>query len=77
MGALVLGNPALRDLIDRDWIEVMQFFPSSPNRDDQVGLLQNLQMLGHRLPRHVHLLAQIPERLPVALVQAIEKQPAA
>src|SRR6478736_8853144 len=34
-------------------------------------------MLGYRLPGHVEVRAQFPERLPVALVQLIEQLPAA
>ena len=44
-------------------------------RGDEIRLLQDLQVLGHRLPRHVEPLAQIAERLPIARVQPIE-QPA-
>jgi hypothetical protein len=36
----------------------MQLFTASPERDDRIRLLENLEVLGHGLARHVHVLAE-------------------
>ena len=74
--ALELVDPALLDLVQRDRIEVVQLLPPAPHRADQVGGLQDGQMLGHRLTGHVDPPAQLPERLPVLLVQPVQQTPA-
>ena len=40
-------------------------------RHDQVGLLKYLEVLGHRLPGHIQVLAKLAQRLPVISVQHI------
>src|SRR6476661_5701607 len=71
--AFVFANPALGDLVNRHWIEIMQLLPPAPNGSDEVRLFQNDEMLGHSLPRHVEVFAQFAKRLPVALVQLVEQ----
>src|SRR5437870_1607 len=73
--AFVFANPALGDLVNRHWIEIMQLLPPAPNGSDEVRLFQNDEMFGHSLPRHVAVRAQFAERLPVVLVQLIEQFP--
>src|SRR5438128_11476786 len=71
--AFVFANPALGDLVNRHWIEIMQLLAPAPDDDDKVRRFQQEEMLGHRLPRHVEVFAQFAERLPVAPVQLIEQ----
>src|ERR1035438_6001653 len=75
--AFVFANPALGDLVNRHWIEVMQLLSPAPDDGDQIRRLQQQEMLRDRLPRHVEVRAQFAERLPVALVQLIEQLTAA
>src|SRR6266516_2894929 len=75
--AFVFGNPALGDLVNRHWIEISQLLAPAPDDDDKVRRLQQEEMLGHRLPRHVEVFTQLAERLPVALVQLVEQLSAA
>lgn len=75
--AFVFADPALGDLLDGHWIEVVQLFAPSPDHGDQIRLLQQQQMLGDRLTRHVEVFAQLAQRLPVAPVQLIEQLSAA
>ena len=71
--AFVFANPALGDLVQRHWIEVMQLLAPAPDDDDEIRRFQQQEMLGHRLPGHVEVFTQFAERLPVVLVQLIEQ----
>src|ERR1041385_5150316 len=71
--AFVFANPALGDLVQRHWIEIMQLLAPAPDDDDKIRRFQQEEMFGHRLPRHVQVLAQFTERLPVVLAQLIEQ----
>lgn len=77
MRAIVFGDPAVRDFIDRDGIEVVQLLASAPDSDDKIPSLQKPEMLGHSLPRHVHALAKFAERLSILFVESIQELPAA
>jgi hypothetical protein len=55
----------------------MQLLAPAPDDDDQVGHLEQQEMLGDRLPRHVEARAQFAKRLTVALVQLVEQLSAA
>jgi hypothetical protein len=74
--ALVLADPALVNLIDRHGIEVMQLFTPPPHRGNEVGPFEHSEVLGHGLPRHVQMFAELAQRLPVGLVQPVQKLPA-
>ena len=50
-------DPALVDVLQRHWIEVVKLFPSAPDRDDKVGGFEYAEVLSDRLPRHVEVLA--------------------
>jgi hypothetical protein len=77
LGAFIFGNPARVDLVQRHRIEVVQLFATTPDSGDEVRRLQNDEMLGYRLSRHVEQLAQPAERLAVFAAQLIEQLPAA
>ena len=68
-------DPAFGDVPERDRVEVVQFLPAPADGGDEVGRLQQAQVLGRRLPRHVERLAQLPEGLPVAFAQPVQQRP--
>jgi hypothetical protein len=68
-------DPAFGDVPQRDRVEVVQLLPAPADRGDEVGRLQQAQVLGRRLPRHVERLAQLPEGLPVAFAQPVQQRP--
>ncbi len=70
--ALVLADPALVDLVKRRGIQVVKFLATAPDRRDQVGRFEQRQMLGHRLPGHVEILAKLAQSLTVVGMQPIE-----
>src|SRR5262245_55073649 len=73
--ALEFSNPSFRDLVERDWVQIMQLFAPSPYGDDKVGLLKQSQMLGYRLPAHVQVRAEFAKRLTVVCVQTVQELP--
>jgi hypothetical protein len=75
--AFVFANPALRDLVYRHGIEVMQLLAPAPDDRDKIRCFEQQQMFRHRLPRHIEVPAQLTERLPVVLVQLVEQLSAA
>ena len=64
--AFVFANPALADLVQRQWIEVMQFLAAVPDGGDEVGRFQQAQVLGDGLPRHVQVLHSAPSVWPLS-----------
>ena len=74
--ALELVNPAILNLIERDWIQVVQLLPAAPDDGDEIGVREQLQVLRHGLARHVHVLAQRGQRLAVIPMQLVEQTPA-
>ena len=74
--AFIFANPALGDLVQRHWIEVMELFAPAPHRGHEAGRFQHGNVLGHRLAGHVEVRAQLAQRLPVAGEQLVQ-QPAA
>src|SRR5882757_9871474 len=71
--AFVFANPALGDLVQRHWIKIMQLLAPAPDDGDQIRRLQQQEMFGDRLPRHVEVFTQLAKRLSVALVQLVEQ----
>lgn len=51
----------------------MQLLPAAPNHSHQIGILQNQQMLGDRLPAHTQVLTQLTQSLPIVSVQLIKQ----
>src|SRR5262245_60621526 len=51
----------------------MQLLSATPDRAHQIGRLQDPDVLRSRLPRHVQVLAELAQRLPVPLVQQVEQ----
>src|SRR5262245_9947573 len=80
--ALVLADPALRDLVDRHRIEIVQLLAAAPDGRDEVRALENGEMLAHGLPRHRRSglgepFAKLVQGLAVPRMEPIEKLPAA
>jgi len=74
---VVFADPAHGDLVQRRWVQVMELFASAPDDDHEVGRLQQAEVLGHRLPGHVEVRAEIAESQPVVLAKDIEQLTAA
>ena len=74
---LVFADPALVDFVDGDGVEVVELFAAVPDGGDEVGVLEEIEVLGHGLPGHVEVLAEGGEGLAVVLVQQIEQLAAA
>jgi len=70
---LVLADPALVDVVNRDGVEEVELFATVPDGGDEVGVLEEIEVLGHGLARHVEVLAEGGEGLAVVLVQQIEQ----
>jgi hypothetical protein len=51
----------------------VQLLASAPDRADQVGCLEDGEVLSRRLARHVDAIAQLSERLPVVLAQRVQE----
>jgi hypothetical protein len=75
--AFILADPALGDLVQWHRIEEMQLLAPAPGGGDKVRLLEENQVLGHRLPRHVQMLTQFRQGLSVVRVQLIQQLAAA
>src|SRR5258708_1459202 len=75
--SLELVDPAIGDLVNRDWIEIVELLASSPCGDDEIGFLEQCQVLADGLARHVESLAQVAQRLAVGGEEPIEQLAAA
>ena len=53
----------------------MKLFPSAANGRDEVGRLEDPQMLSDRLSGHREVGAELRERLAVAVAQGVEELP--
>src|SRR5262252_7430828 len=71
--ALELLHPAVVDLVDGHGVQEVELLATAPRRADEVRLLEQREVLRDRLPGHVHPLAELAQREPARLEQAIEK----
>src|SRR5215472_6722403 len=62
--AFILANPAIRDFVDGNRIEVVELLASAPDRGDEIRSLEDQEMFGDRLSGHVHLFAEFAQGLP-------------
>ena len=72
---LELPDPTHVNLIDRHRVQIMQFLAPLFHRDDQIGRLQQNEMLGHRLTTHVMPLAQLAQSQAATGAQPVEQLP--
>ena len=63
--------------MERDGIEEVELFPSVPDHGEQVGVFENLEVLGHSLAGHVEVGAKLSQGPAVLLVKLVEELPAA
>ncbi len=75
--ALVFGDPACADLMDGRRVEVVQLFASAFHGRDQVGVLQNAQVLRYSLACHAPAFAKLAQGLPVLREKRVEQGAAA
>lgn len=73
--ALELVDPSFLDLVQGHRVEVVELVPAAPDGADQVCGLENIQVLGERLASHVHVLAELAQRLSAALVKPVQQVP--
>jgi hypothetical protein len=71
--APVSSDPTLVDLLNGHGIEVVTFLAAVPDDHDEFRLLQDRQVLGYRLPRHVEVLAQFIQRQAIVLAKPIQQ----
>ena len=65
--------PAIDNLVQWNRIEIMQLASAFLYANHEIGLLEDSQMLAHRLPAHIQLFAEFIETLPIPLAQFVEK----
>src|SRR5262249_39493813 len=70
---LEFRDPALIDLLQRNWVEEVQLFAAAPDGRDQICSFQHPQVLRDSLSCHVEVLAQLIERAAVMSVQQVEQ----
>ena len=58
-------------------VEVVELLPAAADGRDEVGRLEDREVLAHRLAGHVQPCAELAERLAVPFVQAVEQEPPA
>jgi len=75
--ALVFADPALVDFVDGDGVEVVELFAAVPDGGDEIGVLEEVQVLGNSLTAHIEVLAESGESLAVVFVQQVEQLAAA
>jgi len=66
-------NPPLVDFLERHRIEKMELLPAAPLHRHEVRRFEQREVLRHSLPRHVQVLAELPQRLPVMSMQPIQQ----
>src|SRR3954471_10911560 len=72
----VLVDPPVVDLADRHRVEEVELLPAVLAGHDQVGLLEDPQVLHHAVARHLQLRLELGQRPPVAGEQQVEQEPA-
>ena len=70
-------DPTFGDGVNRNGVEEVELFSAFPMDRDEIGFFQLEQVLGDRLPRHIHAFAELAERLPAANSHAIQQPPPA
>ena len=72
-GSLELADPAVVDRLQRNRVEKMQLLAPAPDCDDEASRLEDIEMLGDGLARHVVVGAQVGQRLAVMRVKCIQQ----
>ena len=75
--AWILVDPTLRNLLQRNWVEVMKFLTAAPKVDDQICLVEQAEMFAYCLATHVEVLAKLVQGLAIFLMQSVEQKASA
>src|SRR5215212_11196272 len=67
----VLVDPPVVDLADRERVEEVELLPALPPGDDEVGLLEDPQVLHDAVARHLQPRLELGQRPPVAGEQEV------
>lgn len=59
--------------MQRYWVQIMQFFAPLPDNRDQIGVLQQLQMLRHGLAGHIQMRTQHGQRQAIFNMKLIQQ----
>ena len=65
-------DPALRDLFQRCGVQVMKLLATAPERDNQLGLDEQVNMLANALSGYVEMSAKLVQSLAVVLAELIQ-----
>src|SRR5262249_5378871 len=71
--SLIFSDPPIRDLVDRNGVQVMELLPSAFLRNDELRVLENREGLHHRLARHVAASAELAQCAAVPRMQPVEE----
>src|SRR5581483_3412861 len=71
------ADPAPADVAYRCRVEEVELLPTPPERRDEVGVLEDGQVLAHRLPGHAQAGAELGQRLTLLGPEAVQKLPPA
>jgi len=72
----VFVEPTLGNLLERSWVEIMEFFSASPKRDNEIGFDEQTKVFRDALPGHAEMAAKLVQSLAVILVELIQQGPA-
>src|SRR5262249_12264022 len=72
---VVVANPPLSEFANRCRVEVMELLAAAADRGDEVGCLEDVEVLADGLPRHLELATELTQRLSVVLVERVEQAP--
>lgn len=73
---MVLADPALVNLMNRNRIQVVQFLAPAPYDNDQIRIFEQEKVLGYGLTTDVQFPAKLAQSLPVVGVESVEQFPA-
>lgn len=71
--SLEFADPAVVERLERHGVQKVQLFSPAPLHGDEVCRFEHGEVLRHAPPRHVEVLAELAERLPIVSVQAIQE----
>jgi len=76
-GSSVLVDPALRNLLKRSRIQIVELLPATPERNNQVGFDQEIKVFADALAGHVEMATKFVQGLAVVMVKVIQQGAAA
>src|SRR5215471_11063386 len=71
--AFEFADPSVVDFLERDRVEKVELLAAAPLRHDESCAFEHTQVLRHRLTRHVVVIAQLRQRLPVMSVEQVQQ----